>query len=158
MIKAVILTVSDSCARGKREDLSGPAVARILERGGFEVSEKKVVADDREAIADELRSLSDGRGVEVIWTVGGTGLGPRDVTPEATSSVCERLVPGLSEIIRAEGFKKTELAVLSRAVAGVRSGTLIINLPGSEKGAGESLGVILGVLPHAVEMVRGGGH
>ena len=158
MIKAVILTVSDSCARGKREDLSGPAVARILERGGFEVSEKKVVADDREAIADELRSLSDGRGVEVILTVGGTGLGPRDVTPEATSSVCERLVPGLSEIIRAEGFKKTELAVLSRAVAGVRSGTLIINLPGSEKGAGESLGVILGVLPHAVEMVRGGGH
>ena len=158
MIKAVILTVSDSCARGKREDLSGPAVARILERGGFEVSEKKVGADDREAIADELRSLSDGRGVEVILTVGGTGLGPRDVTPEATSSVCERLVPGLSEIIRAEGFKKTELAVLSRAVAGVRSGTLIINLPGSEKGAGESLGVILGVLPHAVEMVRGGGH
>ena len=158
MIKAAILTVSDSCARGERKDLSGPAVARILERGGFEVCEKKVVADDEGRIADELKSLSDKGSVEVVITVGGTGLGPRDVTPEATGSVCERLVPGLSEIIRAEGFKKTELAVLSRAVAGVRSGTLIINLPGSEKGASESLGVILGVLPHAVEMMRGGGH
>jgi molybdenum cofactor synthesis domain-containing protein len=158
MIKAAILTVSDSCSRGQRQDLSGPAVARILERGGFEVCEKKVVADDEGRIADELKFLSDKESVEVVFTVGGTGLGPRDVTPEATSSVCERLVPGLSEIIRAEGFKKTELAVLSRAVAGVRSGTLIINLPGSEKGASESLAVILGVLPHPVEMMRGGGH
>ena len=158
MIKAAILTVSDSCASGQRQDVSGAAVAKILERGGFEVSDKKVVDDDREAIADELKFFCDKGSVEVVITVGGTGLGPRDVTPEATSSVCERLVPGLSEIIRAEGFKKTELAVLSRAVAGVRNGTLIINLPGSEKGASESLGVILGVLPHAVEMMRGGGH
>jgi molybdopterin adenylyltransferase len=158
MIKTAVLTVSDSCAGGQRQDVSGASVEKILQRAGFEVSQKKVVPDDEGAIADQLKFFCDKGSVELVVTVGGTGLGPRDVTPEATSSVCERLVPGLSEIVRAEGFKETELAVLSRAVAGVRSGTLIINLPGSEKGASESLGVILSVLPHAVEMMRGGGH
>ena len=158
MIKAAILTVSDSCAQGKREDVSGQTIKDMLVKGGFEVSEKRIVADEREAIANELKVLSDVADIDVVITCGGTGLGPRDVTPEATKAVCEKIVPGLCEIIRNEGFKKTKRAVLSRAVAGIRNKTLIINLPGSPKGARESLEVILDVLPHAVEMMLGGGH
>jgi molybdopterin adenylyltransferase len=158
MIKAAILTVSDSCAEGRREDESGQAVEDILAGCGFEVCERRIVADDTGAVVNELRSLCDKATVDVVLTTGGTGLGPRDVTPEATSSVCERMVPGLSEMIRAEGLKKTKNAVLSRGVAGIRNKTLIINLPGSPKGAKESLEVILDVLPHAVDMMLGGGH
>ena len=158
MIKAAILTVSDSCAQGKREDVSGQAIKDMLVESGFEVCEKRIVADNFEEIADELRYFSDKAGVNVVITTGGTGLGPRDVTPEATKSVCERMVPGLSETIRAMGWKKTKNAVLSRGVAGIRGKTLIVNLPGSAKGAKESLEVILDVLPHAVEMMLGGGH
>lgn len=158
MIKAAILTVSDSCAVGKREDESGQTIEDILAAGGFEVCERRIAVDDAEVIANELRSLSDKAQVDVVLTTGGTGLGPRDVTPEATSSVCERMVPGLSEMMRAEGFKKTKNAVLSRGGAGVRNRTLIVNLPGSPKGAKESLEIILDVLPHAVDMMLGGGH
>ncbi len=158
MIRAAILTVSDSCAQGKREDVSGQTIEDILVKGGFEVSEKRIVADEREAIVNELKVLSDVADINVVITCGGTGLGPRDVTPEATNSVCEKIVPGLCEIIRNEGFKKTKRAVLSRAVAGIRNKTLIINLPGNPKGVRESLEVILDVLPHAVEMMLGGGH
>jgi molybdopterin adenylyltransferase len=158
MIKAAILTVSDSCAAGKRADESGRTIENVLAKNGFEVFEKRIVADDREAIANELRLLSDKATVDIVLTTGGTGLGPRDVTPEATSSVCERMVPGLSEMIRAEGFKKTKNAIISRGLAGIRNKTLIINLPGSPKGAKESLEVILAVLPHAVDMMLGGGH
>jgi molybdenum cofactor synthesis domain-containing protein len=158
MIKAAILTVSDSCARGEREDISGQTIEDMLVAAGFEVCEKKIVADDQEAIANELRSVSDKAIVDIVLTTGGTGLGPRDITPEASSSVCERMVPGLGEVLRAEGLKKTKNAVLSRGVAGIRNKTLIINLPGSPKGAKESLGVILDVLPHAVDMMLGGGH
>jgi len=158
MIKAAILTVSDSCAAGKRADESGRTIENVLAKNGFEVFEKRIVADDREAIANELRLLSDKATVDIVLTTGGTGLGPRDVTPEATSSVCGRMVPGLSEMIRAEGFKKTKNAIISRGLAGIRNKTLIINLPGSPKGAKESLEVILAVLPHAVDMMLGGGH
>jgi molybdenum cofactor synthesis domain-containing protein len=158
MIKAAILTVSDSCARGEREDISGRTIEDMLVAAGFEVCEKKIVADDQEAIANELRSLSDKATVDIVLTAGGTGLGPRDITPEATGSVCERMVPGLSEVLRAEGLKRTKNAVLSRGLAGIRNKTLIINLPGSSKGVKESLEIILDVLPHAMDMMLGGGH
>lgn len=158
MIKVAILTVSDSCTQGKREDVSGQTIKDILAKSGFEVCDKRIVPDNHEAIANELKILSDKAGVNVVITCGGTGLGPRDVTPEATAAVCERIVPGLSEMIRAEGWKKTKSAVLSRGLAGIRSKTLVINLPGSPKGVKESLEIILDVLPHAVEMMRGGGH
>ena len=158
MIKVAILTVSDSCAAGKREDESGQTIEDILAVGGFEICERRIVADDREAIANELKFLCGKRSVDVVLTTGGTGLGPRDVTPEATGSVCERMVPGLSEMMRTEGFKKTKHAVLSRGMAGIHNKTLIINLPGSSKGAKESLEIILDVLPHAVDMMLGGGH
>ncbi len=158
MIKIAILTVSDSCAQGQREDISGQEIKTMLDKDRFEIFEKKIVADNREAIANELKYFSDKAGIDVVLTTGGTGLGPRDVTPEATASVCERIVPGLSEIIRIRGWKKTESAVLSRGIAGIRNKTLIINLPGSPKGVRESLEIILDVLPHAVQMMLGGGH
>jgi molybdenum cofactor synthesis domain-containing protein len=158
MIKVAVLTVSDSCTQGKREDLSGQTIKEILEKGGFQILEKRIVADEREGIARELKYFSDEAGVDVVLTTGGTGLGPRDVTPEATESVCEKMVPGLSEIIRLRGWEKTKNAVLSRATAGIRKSTLIINLPGSPKGVKESLQIVLDILPHAVEMLHGRGH
>jgi molybdenum cofactor synthesis domain-containing protein len=158
MVKVAILTVSDSCAQGEREDLSGQTIEEMLTRDKFEVCERKITADDDQAIVSELIRFCDEADVEVVLTTGGTGLGPRDVTPEATESVCERLVPGLSETIRLRGWEKTNRAALSRAIAGIRNSTLIVNLPGSPKGAKESLEVVLDLLPHAVEMMRGGGH
>jgi molybdopterin adenylyltransferase len=158
MIRVGILTVSDSCARGARKDVSGQAVRDALQKAGFEICEERIVADDRDDIAGMLRYFSDECKVDVVITTGGTGLGPRDVTPEATELVCEKVIPGLSEIMRAKGFDKTENAVLSRGVSGIRNKTLIINLPGGPPGVRESLEVIVGVLPHAVEMMLGGGH
>ncbi len=119
---------------------------------------KKITPDGPDAITAELKRFSDEVGAEVVLTTGGTGFGPRDVTPEATAQVCDRLVPGISEVIRAKGLEKTKKAVLSRGLAGIRDKTLIINLPGSPKGAKESLEIILDILPHAVDMLRGGGH
>lgn len=156
--RAGIVTVSDSCAQGGREDASGPAIREILLKGGYGVAGESVVPDDREAIARELIRLADECNCDLVLTTGGTGLGPRDVTPEATASVCGRLVPGLGELMRAEGLKKTRNAVLSRGMAGMRGKTLIINLPGSPRGASESLQAILDVLPHSLEMMRGAGH
>jgi len=158
MIRAAILTVSDSCAQGKREDISGQTIRDMLTKNGFDICDKRIVADNREAIANELKYFSDQTDVDVVLTTGGTGLGPRDVTPEATDSVCERAIPGLSEIIRAQGWEKTKSAVLSRATAGIRNKTLIINLPGSPKAVKESLEIILDLLPHAVDMMHGCGH
>ena len=158
MIRVAILTVSDSCAQGKREDVSGRTIKDMLTEDRFEICRKKIVADDHEKIVNELKHFSDEAGIDVVLTTGGTGLGPRDVTPEATASVCERIVPGLGEIMRAEGFKKTANAILSRALAGIRKNTLIINLPGSPKAVRECLEIILSILPHAVDMMRGGGH
>lgn len=158
MIKTAILTVSDTCSQGKRADVSGRTIAEMLMGGEFEVCEKKIVPDDLETIAVELRRLSDQVSVDLVLTTGGTGLGPRDVTPEATASVCRRMAPGFGEIMRAEGLKKTPNAILSRGTAGVCSRTLIVNLPGSPKAVRESLEIILDVLPHAVKMMLGGEH
>jgi len=158
MIKAAILTISDSCAQHKREDLSGQTIAEILAGGQFDVCACEIVADEREDIENELIRLTDELEADLVLTTGGTGLGPRDVTPEATAAVCQRMVPGPAETMRSEGLKKTRNAMLSRAVAGIRGNTLIINLPGSPKGAKESLEAILDVLPHAHAMLLGHGH
>jgi len=157
-IKIAVLTISDSCTEGNREDVSGQTIVDMLPEETFEVCEKKIVADDHEAIVNVLKSFSDEQGIDVVLTTGGTGPGPRDVTPEATASVCERMTPGFSEILRVEGFRKTPKAILSRGVAGMRKNTLIINLPGSPKAVRECLEIILDVIPHAVKMMRGGGH
>jgi molybdopterin adenylyltransferase len=158
MITVAIVTISDSCARGRRDDISGRTIAEMLPSAAFEVCHTKVLPDEQDMIALELRQLADRVGADIVFTAGGTGLGPRDVTPEATASMCDRMVPGLGELMRAEGFKETPLAMLSRAVAGIRGDTLIINLPGSPKAVRECLEAILPILPHAVEMMRGGGH
>jgi molybdopterin adenylyltransferase len=157
-MRVAILTISDSVYRGKYEDRSGPAVLARCTALGWETSACSVVADDRAAIEAYLKKNTDSGSVELILTTGGTGLGPRDVTPEATIAVSERLVPGLSEQMRAAGAKKTERAILSRAVAGIRGNTIIINLPGSPKGAVESLDTIAALLPHAVAVLHGASH
>jgi len=158
MIRVAILTISDSCAQGQREDLSGRTIRELLPNDTFEVVESRVVPDDREQVVMELVRLSSRVEIDLVLTTGGTGLGPRDVTPEATASVCERMVPGLAELMRVEGYKKTPNAVLSRAVTGVRKDTLIVNLPGSVKAVRECLELIVDILPHATDMMRGGGH
>ena len=158
MIRTAVLTISDSCSDGTRQDLSGQAIVDILPGDKFEICQRKIVPDNQQRIAQELKIFSYKEKFDLVLTTGGTGLGPRDVTPEATASVCEKTVPGLSEILRAESFKMTPYAVLSRGVAGIRRNTLMINLPGSPKAVRECLEIILDVLPHAVEMIRGGGH
>jgi molybdenum cofactor synthesis domain-containing protein len=158
MIRVAVLTISDSCFQGLRQDVSGPTVRETLPEEAFTVVTGEVVPDDRDAIAAALTRLCRDTGIDLVLTTGGTGLGPRDVTPEATLSVCEKLVPGLGEIMRAQGWEKTRKAVLSRGVSGICLDTLIVNLPGSPKGVRESLGTILEILPHALEMMRGGGH
>jgi molybdopterin adenylyltransferase len=158
MIRVAIVTVSDSCAQGRREDVSGRTIQEMLARDLFEVGPTCILPDDREALAAELGRLADGGSVDLILTTGGTGLGPRDVTPEATTAVCERMVPGFGEVMRLQGLTLTPHAVLSRAVAGIRGRTLLVNLPGSPKAVRECLGLILRLLPHAVAMLRGGGH
>jgi molybdopterin adenylyltransferase len=158
MIKVAILTVSDSCGNGTREDVSGRTIANMLPKDTFQICQKKIVRDDRAAITRELIDFADRDKVDVVYTTGGTGLGPRDVTPEATASVGDKVVPGLGEIMRTEGFKKTPNAVLSRATACVRGRTLIVNLPGSPKAVRESLEIIRDIIPHSVAMIKGGGH
>lgn len=155
VIRAGILTVSDKGARGERVDTSGAAIRELLATAGGAVERYEVVADEREEIAARLRAWADEGSLDLIVTTGGTGLGPRDVTPEATLEVIERAAPGLAEAMRAAGLRHTPMAMLTRAAAGVRGRCLIVNLPGSEKGARESLGAILPVLGHAVEMLRG---
>ncbi len=158
MIRVAVLTVSDSCSQGRRQDVSGPTVQQTLPEGAFVVTGRAVVPDDRDAIAAALLRLCGSDDIDLVLTTGGTGLGPRDVTPEATLAVCDRLVPGLSEIMRVQGWEKTKKAALSRGVSGTCLGTLIVNLPGSPKGVRESVETILEILPHAIEMMRDGGH
>ena len=158
MIKATVLTISDSCSEGTRQDLSGPAVKDMLISENIDAGEILILPDDQERIAARLKTLCDDTDIDVIITTGGTGLGPRDVTPEATLGICDRIVPGLMEASRAEGYKKTPNAILSRGCAGIRNGTLIINLPGSVKAVTECMQIILPTLPHAVKMMQGGGH
>jgi len=150
---AAVLTVSDSCSRGEKVDLSGPAVAETLERLNFQVVMRGVVADERAAIQEKLIEMC--RAARLVVTTGGTGIAPRDVTPEATGAVCDRLVEGIAEQMRAEGMRKTRFAALSRAVCGVRGTSVILNLPGSPSGAVESLEAVIALLPHALELVAG---
>jgi len=158
MIRAAILTISDSCSKGTRQDVSGQTIADILSKSNFEIIQKKTVPDDLQKIANELTHFSDNDNIDIVFTTGGTGLGPNDVTPEATASISDKQIPGIGEIIRAEGFKKTPNAVLSRGIACIRNNTLIINLPGSPKAVRESLEILLTFVPHAIEMMHGGGH
>lgn len=150
---AAVITVSDSCARGTREDKSGPAVANVLQNLKFAVTACEIVSDDLLRIQNLLIRLA--REVHLIVTTGGTGIAARDVTPEATSAVCDRMLDGVPERMRAEGMKKTPFAGLSRGVCGVRGRCLILNLPGSPTGAVESLEAVSALLPHAVELLGG---
>ncbi|HMV48171.1 MAG TPA: MogA/MoaB family molybdenum cofactor biosynthesis protein [Blastocatellia bacterium] len=153
-IKAVVLTISDSAARGEREDLSGPAVAAELQALKAEMVATEILPDEREQIAARLRHYADAGNANLIVTTGGTGLAPRDVTPEATKDVIERDAPGLAELMRSESLKITPLAALSRAVCGTRNRVLIINLPGSVRGARENLAAIARTLPHAISLLN----
>jgi len=154
-IRAVVLTISDACSRGEREDTSGAALAQLLTDLGATIVERKILSDDLEPLAQTLLELADRSDVNLIITTGGTGLGPRDNTPEATQSVIEREAPGVAEAIRAESLKVTPMAMISRGVCGVRSETLIINLPGSPKAVKESFAVIAPVLSHALDLLAG---
>ena len=153
--RAGILTVSDKGHAGERHDASGPEVAALLNPAAYEVVHLAIVPDDWEPIVATLVEWSDQEKLDLILTTGGTGMTPRDITPEATLAVLERLAPGLPEAMRAASLAKTPHAMLSRAVAGIRGGTLIINLPGSPKGARENLEAILAALPHALEKLAG---
>lgn len=155
MIHAAVLTVSDSVHAGTRGDRSGPAVRERLEQLGWSVSVLEVVPDERDVIAARLAALADAGHLAAIFTTGGTGIGPRDITPEATRDVIEREIPGLGELMRAQGRKHTPLAVLSRALAGTRGEVLIVNLPGSPKGALESLDSMVDLVPHILELLSG---
>lgn len=152
MISVAVITLSDKGSRGEREDLSGPEIKEIICAIGT-VQYYEVIPDEKELIKEKLIEYSTK--VDLIITTGGTGLSPRDVTPEATLEVIDREIPGMAEAMRNEGLKKTDRAMLSRAVAGVRGEALIINLPGSIKAVREGLGVVVGVIPHAVEKIKG---
>jgi len=152
-ITAAVITVSDSCARGEREDRSGPAVAQFLQKLNFSVVAHEVVPDDSVRIQNLLIALA--REVRLIVTTGGTGIAARDITPEATRAVCDRLIDGVSERMRAEGVKKTPFAALSRGLCGVRGKALILNLPGSPTGAVESLEAVAQLIPHAIDLLSG---
>lgn len=154
-IRAAVITASDACSRGERADDSGMALVELLDAAGAEVVEKKILSDDLEPLVQTLAAIARRDDINLIVTTGGTGLGPRDNTPEATLRVIEREVPGIAEAIRAESLKVTQMAMISRGVAGVASGTLIINLPGSPKAVRESFAVIKPVLAHAVDLLAG---
>jgi molybdopterin adenylyltransferase len=154
-MRAKILILSDAVSRGERADLSGPAVRDVLEAAGWQVAAIEVLPDDLITIQQKLEALTDADDCDAVVTSGGTGVGPRDVTPEATRAVMEKDIPGLVELMRAEGIKKTRRAVLSRGIVGVRKGKLIVNLPGSPRGARESLESILDLLPHVVDLIQG---
>src|SRR6266704_2480024 len=151
--RAAVLTVSDSCARGERNDLSGPAVAQSLQDHHFAIIEMRVVADDHGAIQKAIVELA--RKARLVVTTGGTGISARDVTPEATRSVCGRMLDGVSERMRREGEKKTPFALLSRGACGICGTSLVLNLPGSPAGAVESLQTVIDILPHAIQILAG---
>lgn len=157
-MRVAVLTVSDTVARGEREDKSGPALVAYCRGLGWEVTSSLRIPDDPAGIREQLRELADSSRVELILTTGGTGIGPRDNTPEATVAVADRVLPGIPEEMRRKGVERTPTAVLSRAVAASRHHTLIVNLPGSPAGAVESLEFIAHLLPHAVKVLAGARH
>jgi molybdopterin adenylyltransferase len=157
-MRVIILTISDSVATGKYPDRSGPAVCARCRELGWDIIESSSLPDEHEAIVGFLKKATNANHVDLLLTTGGTGVGPRDVTPEATIEVAERNIPGFAEQMRAAGLKKTSRAILSRAVAVIRGTTIIVNLPGSPTGAVESLDAIAALLPHAIEVLHGAHH
>jgi len=157
-MRVAIVTVSDSTSQGLRPDRSGPALRERSQQLGWQVASALVVADETSELQARLIELVDSHLVDLILTTGGTGVGPRDITPEATAAVCEKVIPGLGELMREKGRQATPRAALSRAIAGVRGRVVIVNLPGSPKGAVESLDAVADLLPHAVEVLRGARH
>ena len=155
---AAVITVSDMGSRGLRQDTSGPAVRAMLEEAGFSVAHTAILPDEMEQISAELRDCADRRRIDLIVTTGGTGLSPRDVTPEATRAVLEREIPAIPVAMWVEGLKVTPRAMLSRAVAGIRGSSLLLNLPGSEKAARENLAAVIGALEHGLHMIADEGH
>jgi molybdopterin adenylyltransferase len=154
-MRAAILTLSDRCSTGEREDGSGPALTAWLAERGVTVSRAEVIPDDAQLISDKLAQWADSGDFDLILTTGGTGVSPRDVTPEATERIVDRLIPGFGEVMRMESLKKTVHAMISRAVAGIRKNTLIVNLPGSPKGATECLGFVWPAVPHTIAKLQG---
>ena len=155
---AAVITVSDMGSRGLRQDTSGPAVRAMLEEAGFSVAHTAILPDEMEQISAELRDCADRRRIDLIVTTGGTGLSPRDVTPEATRAVLEREIPAIPVAMWVEGLKVTPRAMLSRAVAGISGSSLLLNLPGSEKAARENLAAVIGALEHGLHMIAAEGH
>ena len=155
MIRTAIITLSDKGSKGEREDESGRTIREMVSAIGADVRHYEVLPDERLLIAAALASLADSGGIDLIITTGGTGVAPRDVTPEATRDVIERELPGMAEAMRAESLKKTAHAMISRSIAGIRKQTLIVNLPGSPRAVRENLAVILPALSHAVEKIKG---
>lgn len=155
LFRVAIVTVSDRAARGERDDQSGPALVHLVEQRLGSVVESAIVPDERPAIQAQVVRLVDAQGVDLVLTTGGTGVSPRDITPEATREVIEREVPGVAELMRLEGSRRTPLAMISRAICGIRGRSVILNLPGSPKGAVESLEAVMPLLPHLVQKVQG---
>lgn len=157
-MRVSVLTLSDSVVSGRYEDSSGPALIARCRELGWRIVSSSVLSDDKTAIEAFLKSAADSNDADLILTTGGTGVGPRDLTPEATLAVCDRVIPGFAEHMRAEGKKQTPRAILSRAVAAIRGKTIILNLPGSPRGAVESLDAVAELLPHAVAVIHGARH